>query len=218
MNSSWQIRPVAEARILKLVTFKVRLISRTEGWGNKHPQSGVTWPPMDGGGEATPGVTQGPGRQHAPSPTAGSRACLLGRVWATGGQLSTFPWLPALTPCHILLLEAQKSYREAGWPLGPLLWKGISNMTFPISTRLTGTVLAWDEQERISGSFWLLVDSPCNSRHAVSTDLYPSCVLNMNQNREEQTCSMLTAARTPVPQLPTAKKELRGGSQTSLIM
>ena len=40
-------------------------------------------------------------------------------------------------------------------------------MTFPISMRLIGTVLAWDKQKRISGSFWFPVDSPCDSRHAL---------------------------------------------------
>lgn len=69
---------------LKLVVFKVRLIQglrdekRCEKTNTPKAESpDLQWTGRGWGGEATVGVTQGPGRWHALSPTAGSRAHLL---------------------------------------------------------------------------------------------------------------------------------------------
>ena len=222
MNSSWQIRSVVAAMTLKLVVFKVRLIQglrdekRCEKTNTPKAESpDLQWTGRGWGGEATVGVTQGPGRWHASSPTAGSRAHLLAGDWATGGQLSAFrgslPWLWAYPPPR----GSEKLPR--GWlTLGSSPMKGHFQYDLPHQHETYWHRASLGQAEKdfrilLVPSGFSLWFSACS----VSTDLYVSCVLNMNQNREEQTRSVLMAARTR-PQLPTVKKELRS-SQTTLI-
>lgn len=193
MDSSWQIRSVVAAMTLKLVVFKVRLIQglRDEKGCEKTNTPKAESPDLQCtgrglGGWGHPGCDPGTREVARLVAYSGLPSTPAGQSLSHRRSAQRLLWLPALTQHILLLLEARKSYRGAGWPLGPLLRKGISNMTFPISMRLIGTVLVWDEQKTISGSFWFPVDSPCDSQHAVSTDLYLSCVLNMNQNREEK--------------------------------